>query len=367
MKPERPAIILFYLFLFSCDDSTELPLVADSLQETAEIFIARNELKGVSIALSAPDLEWIGAAGISKEGVPVHSDMQFAIASITKNIVAGLVLKLEEDGLLSIDDQIEMYVSTPETIDPSITIRQLLSHQSGLSDYINASGFIDALFQDPARTYSPGEILSMVDQPLYDPGEKFSYSNTNYILLGLIIEQATSQSFLNVVRDQLFIPNAIEFYLPPEEAIAGESVNNWSTVLRNGLEDISLVSKNAVYSSAWTAGGMWTSANDLNQWTKILFQGGFLSDSSLDKMTAFTNLQESGILGFNGYGLGTMRFLSTREWIGHTGDIFGFASISVFSRQDKIAITALFNQELSDTKKLEFVDDLFQTMSANRN
>ncbi len=356
---KRGICIFLTILCIGCSPIIQPAFDSDQFQNVIDEIITEYELVGVSAAVSFPNREWSGASGLSHSNVAISTEMRFAIASITKNFVAALILKLEEAGMLSIDSTISHYLPSYENVADSITIKQLLSHQSGVADYTAAPNFIDVLFEDPEKTFLPEEIISFVGEPLFAPGEDISYSNSNFILLGMIIEGVTGQPFLEALTDYLLNPAwLVEFYMG-DENIDGELVHQWAEGFGPGLTDISGTPRTSLYSAAWTAGAMWSTASELNLWMRRLFSGQILTDSSMAKMTSFSNFDRSGVPEFNGYGLGTMRILSTREWIGHTGDIFGFGSISVYSRQDDIAITVLFNQDTKEEIRLDAVNRLF--------
>jgi len=117
--------------------------------------------------------------------------MLFAISSITKNFVAASTFKLIEEGILALDDPISKWLPPYNYIDSTITIRQLLNHTSGIYMFFSNQQIWDDLKKDRTKVWRPEEVLNYIKEPYFDPGEEFRYSNTNYLLLAMIIEKVS--------------------------------------------------------------------------------------------------------------------------------------------------------------------------------
>lgn len=355
------ALTLYVLLtLLNCSkDSTDEISLEDQLQQAIEQLIQEHDLNGISTSVIQSDgTIWSGVAGLSDPGNPVEQDMYFAIGSITKNFVAALILRFEELNLLRLEDSIGMYLPAYQHVNSSTTIQQLLSHNSGIADYTDNASFIASLFNNPTKKYEAEELIELIEAPLMEPGISFSYSNTNFILLGMILNVISGGDFSNQLKEKLLKPNGLtQFYMISEESIPGTLVHNWADI-GNGQEDISDLPKTAIYSAAWTAGGMWATAEELAIWTRSLFTGELLEEASLIKMKDFLDVSDPRSPQLIGYGLGSMKFQTTPELIGHTGDIFGFGSISIYAPQDGITITALMNQNTDENIKLDIVTTL---------
>ena len=345
----------------SVDPETE-PSLAENLQEALDDLRISNDIKGISAAVIAPGQNtWHGVSGTSVEGQPITPDMFFGIASITKNYIGALTLDLIEAGVLTLEDSLSRWLPSMTNIDPMITLRQLLNHTSGLANYTDNPAIFDFLFADPGRTWTPEEVLALVDAPSAGPGTAWSYSNTNFILLGMVIEEATKTTVSINFRERLFRPFGLnQTFLELEENIPGPRATPWADLNNDGvLEDISSHPREALYSGAWTAGGLVATADNVAQWTKALFEGEILSQTMLNHMLTFVTPVSHPAA--EGYGLGTMRFPSndfTRY--GHTGDIFGYASIMMYVPEREISIAILANQGLNENVKIELADGLLR-------
>ena len=184
--------ILVLLMTTTIKAQTFNPNLAKMLQDTLNLFNSFPSTKGVSVSVTCPGQGiWVGTGGLSYSGVPVSSDMVFPLASNSKLFTAVTLLKLQEDNLLDLDNPISMYLPTYNNVNPSITIRQLLNHTSGVADPFANQLFLDSLNAAPSRLWTPVEVLSWVGVPTFVAGTNFTYSNTNYILAGMVAQSVT--------------------------------------------------------------------------------------------------------------------------------------------------------------------------------
>jgi D-alanyl-D-alanine carboxypeptidase len=160
----------------------------DQMQKVLDRGLDRYDVRGVSAAVIFPDGKiWTGVSGISHDTVTIKPDMLFAIGSITKNVVAALTLKLNEEGILSLEDPLSKWLPSYPNVDDRITIRQLLNHTSGLYMFWDNQQIWDELKRDRTKVWSHEEVLSYLKDPCFAPGKGWRYSNTNYLLLAMII------------------------------------------------------------------------------------------------------------------------------------------------------------------------------------
>ena len=336
---------------------------AEAIHETVADEQASRSIQGLSVAVIEPDEGLVlAASGESEPGIRVSPDMTFAIASITKNYIAALVLTLVDEGLVDLDDPLFTWLPTFQNVDMNATLRQILNHTSGIFNYTESDALRNTLFADPGRSWTREEILTYLGPPDFAPGTSWNYSNTGFILAGMVIEVVTGAQLSVALRSNLLTPLGInETYLVSEESIPGTWAAPWSDFDGDNVpEDISAMPKQSLYSAAWAAGGLAATAGDVAKWISALFEGDYLSEASLNEMLATTPVNRIHI---DGYGLGTMLFLPTGsgQW-GHTGDITGFGSIAMYSPEEGVTIVVLANQELDETTKLELARSLLQTI-----
>ena len=193
----KVALILSIICVIVCSCTSEMP-VEDQLQEVLDQGIAKYDIHGVSATVIFPNDEiWNGVSGISHDTVPIEPNMVFAIGSVTKNFIAALTLTLAEENLLSLDDPISKWLPTYAHVDGNITIRQLLNHTSGLYMFWDNQEIWDDLMADRTKYFSPEEVLEYIKEPYFSAGEGWRYSNTNYLLLAMIINQATGSNLFH--------------------------------------------------------------------------------------------------------------------------------------------------------------------------
>ncbi len=341
---------------------------------------------GVSVAVIAEGYDpWVGVAGYSAVEpsgfVPMRPDMLFQIGSIEKNFTAALMLQLVEEGRLGLDDPISRWVSGYDQIDPSITVRQILNHTSGIYDWEDNPGSFTGLYQsegyaaiDWAHWWTLDDVMALVDEPDFPPGEGWHYSNTGYYLARLIIEAETGMPISQVLRTRLLDPLGldhtwVECDQPAPEGV--EFAHAWADVDGTGnLADISGQSPN-LYCSILSS-PTWTTAEDLARWSQALFdEGKVLSEQSLTEMLSFVPASDPTEPLAAEYGLGVGKFnfevatgnsrLADLEHYGHSGSVIGYDALMIYLPQHHATVVALFNENFTIASTagplLEVVDE----------
>ncbi|KYF60066.1 hypothetical protein BE08_06780, partial [Sorangium cellulosum] len=265
-------------------------------------------------------------------GDPMRADHVLRIGSVTKTYVAAAVLQLAHEGALDLDDPISTWITTYPGAD-GITVRQLLNHSSGIFDYTEDEELRLAAMADPARAWSPEEIVAAAaaHDPYFAPGAGWHYSSTNYILLGMIIEAATGEGVAGVIRDRLLEPNALSSTsFDGEEPIAGELARGYTG---DGTDMTSVIHP----SLPWSAGALVASAGDIARWAVALYGGAALDPGSLAEMLA--GPVPTGVEG-QGYGLGTLvigREVLGVPAFGHDGGAPGYATMMLYYPEQQAA------------------------------
>ena len=345
--------------------------LAKDLQSQVEDDQAVYSLPAISEAVVLPNGSvWAGASGKAdaKSGREVNSETVFAIGSVTKTFVSALVLKLAEDGKLSLDDRVGKWVPEfPRSKGSSASLRQLLSHRSGIHDFVDNPGFGKAI-ENGRLPWTAKRTLHYVKKPYFRPGKGFHYSNTNYTLLGMVIERTTGSPLSEQIRTRLLEPLELERIRlqagsPPSADVAhGYTALNASPAQgrfgRDVSDGTSFVPNARVSQSAWAAGGMAADARSLAIWADALFGGQVLKKASLDEMIDLRGTGE----GFFEYGLGVMGVARPpwTEMVGHGGQIDGFQSEMWYLPNEDVTIVVLVN---NDTFRLSrIVDDMLSVV-----
>jgi D-alanyl-D-alanine carboxypeptidase len=248
---------------------------------------------------------------------------RFRIGSITKTFVAALVLELAEDGRLELDDPVERWLPGLLPDGRTITVRDLLSHRAGLFDYTE----VDRVLRDPERRWTPRELLSLaIARPVgrSRPGRAFTYSSTHYIVLGLIAEEAGGAPLGRQLRSRLFRPLGLHrtsFVLGKVRGrhIHGHRPPSHQGVVTGPPADVS--GEPAWWT--WAAGGIVSTAADLQRFFAALLRGRVLGPALLREMETLVPA------GSQRYGLGIATFQTPcgQAW-GHTGNVLGTIAVA---------------------------------------
>jgi D-alanyl-D-alanine carboxypeptidase len=323
------------------------PALATALQNSINATCASMQVHGISAAVYIPGQGiWKGVTGVSYDTVAIDTTMIFSIGSVTKTFVAAEIFKLVENGQLSLDDSLYSLLPPFQYVDSTITVRQLLGHKSGLADYLN-NDWQNGMFADLYHVwYQPDPIISFLPAPLAAPGGTWNYINTNYALLGMIIEAKTGDSLHSVLRNNFLTPLGLNnTHMEVFENYTNTIPHNWAGPIGSpgSATDESGTPHEALWSSVSAAGGYFSDPTDLVKWGYNLYSGNVISQSSLNEMLTFTNVGSSY---FNGYGLGSMRFPGNgRIYWGHAGNYFGYAASMLYYPQDSICVAMLINQD----------------------
>jgi D-alanyl-D-alanine carboxypeptidase len=312
--------------------------LVDSLANSA---MKQQGIPGMTVALAKNGsmlyAQAYGDSDIATQSVTQTSTI-FELGSITKQFTAALIMKLQEQGELQVDDSIHDYL--PEYNFPSaITLRMLLTHTSGLANYTTFT-------QYPSwATHGVSEqtILSAASQTplLFPPGTQWSYSNSNYFVLGAIIEKLTGQSYSANLEQYIFQPlgltNTYFSLPPPAQSALGYTLNGTSVIP-------ALVCDR---STAFSAGALSSNVSDLIAWDNALINGKVVSLASFKAMTAPVDL---AIPGGGSYGFGLfLRTFDNHPTIWHGGLINGFAAETNVFLDTGFALEVLTNSDDANT------------------
>jgi D-alanyl-D-alanine carboxypeptidase len=327
---------------------TDPAQLAARLDSTLDAVLARTGVMGATAAIISPRYgTWTGVAGMSSaaDGEAVSPDMLFGIGSITKTFTTATILQLASEGQFALDDTIGRWISGLPNISGRITVRQLLAHTSGLYNYTDSPDFWQFTTSDLDRFITPEDALQFVGPPSFTPGFGWSYTNTGFALLGVIIERVTGRPYEEEIARRLTGPLGLgSITMGYNDSLPGTLAGNWANLDGAGdLDDWRGLPRRAIYSGAWAAGGLVSNARDLASWGNALYGGDILTPEMMTQMTTFRSIAGLGPSG--GYGLGISRKkVAGRIAIGHGGDIPAFSSILWFFPGDSITVAVIVNQ-----------------------
>jgi D-alanyl-D-alanine carboxypeptidase len=263
-------------------------------------------------------LDWAGAAGRARDGrTPLAPDSTLVIGSVTKTFVAATILQLVGEGRIGLDDSVRQHLPRLTTLDREVTIRQLLSHTSGLADLFNDATRI-GIEEDPQQGWTADEVLATLHAPWYEPGEGWAYANTNYFLLGLVIERLTGATLAEEIRARFGEPLGLGGTRVLDGRPGDPLEPAWTTIF-------------------WGSGAMVSSAPDLARWGDALYAGGLLPRGMREAMLEVNP---------DDYGLGVQRIELDADTVGygHTGLLNTYTTLLVHLPEDGATLALLVNR-----------------------
>lgn len=310
--------------------------IDDYIQNLAEehlfsgsVLIAQDGEILLSQGYGMANMEW---------NIPNTPQTKFRIASMTKQFTAMAILLLQERGVLTIQDSICQYLEECPDAWQEITIHHLLTHTSGIPDFTSFSDYRQTMAQPslPKKT-----LQRFINEPLdFPPGEKWSYSNSGYIVLGLIIDEASGRPYRLFLRENFFEPLGM----------TATDLDDNTAIIENRAEGYQTYFRKADYihmTIPYAAGALYSTVEDLFLWDQALFSGKVISQESFDAMLADTVPMEGlGIPEGLSYGYGLIiNNGSQHPSIGHPGGINGFDSFMFHYPDSKLTIIMLSNIE----------------------
>jgi D-alanyl-D-alanine carboxypeptidase len=320
------------------DDPVQ-PDLASKLQ--AALSAMPPEGGGIAATVMTPDGTWSGAAGTADGVDDLAVDSQFGIGSGTKPIIAAQVMQLVEAGEISLDAPATEYLPDDFTFDTNgATVRQLLSHRSGIPDWYPAMK--DQFALDRLRVWTLDEILALVP-PARGPLGTIEYTDTNYNLLGLVIEHVRQRPLVDVLRDGVLRVDGTERLIwQPDEAPTDPMAMPRGEP-RDALEQGGgyLPSRSDTIDGA--AGGMASDSISLARWWRAFCAGEVVSRASLTEMSTFYRDVDDE------YGLGLFNpAAGYAQGVGHLGGNFGYSSWSGCLTEEPLVVVVLRNFEDDD-------------------
>ncbi|MBF0466513.1 MAG: beta-lactamase family protein [Nitrospirae bacterium] len=324
---------------------------------------------------------WYGTAGYSDNSTltPIRYTDKFRIGSISKTFTATVVLQLAQEGKLSLSDNVTKWLPTVASALTnynlgSITIKNLLNHTSGIHTYTD---FTDSIFiaaySDPYRIFTSSEVMSVINShsPDFTVGTNWEYSNSNYYLLGLIIEAASGDTYENQVQKRILTPlgmTSTEVPFAGNPYISGSYAHGY---MYNSLTGKMIERTVSDPSYPFASGSIVSNIPDLLTWMQALYSGTLLNSTYHALETTYVNLNDYG-MGNYYYGLGIM-VEGDYSIIGHRGQIFAYdCSIQHYITRDyDLAVCvnrSLFDEDVvnySNTNALILYDTLTVLASDN--
>ncbi|MCM2424785.1 serine hydrolase domain-containing protein [Streptomyces sp. RKAG337] len=302
---------------------------------------------GVMTRIDSGTTVYQETAGVAdrSNGQAMNTDARFRIGSITKSFSTVVLLQLVQEGKVALDAPVDQYL--PGLLpDPTITVRHLLTHRSGLWDYTNdmfantVPGF--EAVRNKVFTYQELVKLSLAHPRTAEPGAAYQYSNTNFVIVGALIEKVTGNPVGTEYQRRIITPLQLNdtVYVHPSATIPGRHIKGYLTPDEAGAPLVD--STDQTVSWAQSAGAMVSNPRDLNRFFSSLLGGRLLSAGMLTEMLRMTPSDDTGTR-FYGLGLRQRDLSCGISVYGHTGTVQGFYSYAFTTRDGRRSVSSMAN------------------------
>lgn len=336
------------------------------------------ELPGVTAAYALPDGSIFAFAygHADKEAdLPMTIETRMLAGSVGKMFVAASVVGLANDGKLTLDDPLHQWLGREPWFDDlpngqQLTIRHLLTHQGGLADHVNDLRFamrVRKALADGDHDFclTPTQLVSFVlkREPLFPPGEGYAYTDTGYILLGMVIERAGGASYYDQLQARFLRPLQLHRTEPAvRRDLAKLAAGYLATDNPLGLPTKTIVDGKLLFNpgNEWTGGGLISNPQDLVRWAKLLFEGRALEKPYVEQLVATAPLDQQHPTR---YGLGV--FVSRSDLgvkYGHGGWFPGYLTLLEYYPQRRVAVALQTNTDAAGSELLTEVNALVQDL-----
>ncbi|EAQ77834.1 serine hydrolase domain-containing protein [Blastopirellula marina] len=310
------------------------------LAATVEQLLQDNAVPGAVVLLRQGDQQWLQAFGVAdlKTGQSMQTDMAFRIGSNTKTMTGVVILQLVQAGKIKLDDKVSQYFPDVPQGD-KITIADLLRMRSGIPTYSELKSFNRILDEHPEQSFTPEALIQMgIEQkPMFPPGTEFFYSNTNYVMLGVLVQRLTGMTLEKAYEQRIFAPLKMtrtllpareDNQMPPPFAHGYLFGTNQNSVLTPEQQQQALAGKllpsdvtNANPSWSWAAGGAISTAKDLATYVEALVGGQLFSPAMHKIQIESIQSNDPDDPDSAGYGLGIAKM---GPMLGHDGSLPGY-------------------------------------------
>jgi D-alanyl-D-alanine carboxypeptidase len=345
---------------------TPTPLTAEQrdqlLQASLDAFRADEAIPGISATVAFPDgTSWTGVGGLADVArkTRVTTGTSFAVASVSKTFLSALILELAHEHRLRLDDRINRYV--PDlALDPRITIRQLLDHTSGLGDFFLNPKIDALLLGDRSAIWTSARSLTFIGKRYFAPGKGWHYSNTNYLVLGILAERVGRASLAHQYRVRFLEPVGLDhtYYQVVEKPRARLAIGYRFEGPGKARRPISLADGTrvmpfrSVVSAAGGAGSMAASSADLARWARALYDGEVLDPASAAAIIQDV-MATAALKPAIPYGLGSQAIkIDGLATLGHSGRLLGSRAVMRYFTASGVSIAIVTNQSRSDPAPL---------------
>lgn len=354
--------ILIFL-LVSCNSTKSViknPL-NKTVQAKIEQLVQEYELPGLNFSIIyANGQQENYSSGFSdvEKKIPLTTDHLFFSGSIGKTYAVALLMQLVDSGQVDLNKKLKSYFPDVDWLSQlpnieDITVKMLLEHRSGLPRWIMKKETWDLLHDQPDKVWSYKDRLSYVfnEAPAHDAGDSWAYSDTNYLLIGMLIEKVAGEPYYDLVQTNIIQAKKLINTFPsltrtiPRLAIGYSKLPEMFSIPNKVVNDGKYVFNPQV---EWTGGGIYSSTADLAKWAKVYYEGQLFTK---DRLASITTINPNGnkVTGKNSYGMGSFIYHTKYgDAFGHSGFMPGFNSLFIYFPKEKIAIAIQSNADYAD-------------------
>lgn len=328
-------------------DSAKKPEKSE-VQEMLDKLVAGGDLIGGEVTVVDGDGRQQLRAGVGDREAETKypSNAHTRVASVTKAFTSAMVLQLVSEGEVDLDASVETYLPGllhgPGIDAEKISVKQLLRHQSGLPEIGDENKPVD-----PTDTYTPQQLidLALANPGQFEPGEKMAYTNTNYVVAGMLVEKLTGDSYRTALKERITGPLRLDGTYLPEPGDTGLSEPHPQGYLTVEGETRDVTEADA--SGPWASGGIVSTGADLTTFFAALADGEVVEKAQLEQMR--DTVPMTGVPGV-GYGLGLMNLpaaCDVKLW-GQAGDVPGFSTMTAATEDGSRSVAIAINQSPSE-------------------
>ncbi len=364
IKNQFPLVAFLLLFLGTLPtEELTNPHQTPAVQQKMDSLVAANGIMGFNFSIIYADgnqQDYSSGYANQLTRKPLSVKDKFLSGSIGKTYAAAILFRLVDEGKLTLDDRFRKHfpdvpwLAKVPNIE-EVTVRQLLQHTSGLPRWVLKPEVWETLYKEPDKVWTYADRLSYIfgDPPVHEPGKGWAYSDSNYLLIGMLIEKITGKPYYQTLRSWILDPENLTETLPSNQRNIDGLVMAYSRLPETfQIGGEVLVDGSYIFNPQveWTGGGMASTTSDLAKWAKLYYEGELFSLELL-KQVVTVNPQSKKEMGQTPYGMASFIY-STKlgEAYGHSGFMPGYNSIFAYYPQQKVAVALQSNCDFAGTK-----------------
>jgi len=373
-------LILLSLLFLSCKDNKQLSTTERfTIQETLDKLVLTNNVPGINFSyINSHGNQYNFSSGFENTTTQnkLNTSHRMLSGSVGKTYVAAIILQLVDENKIKLEDKILDHLPNYDWLDrlaniDVITVEMLLSHTSGLPRWVLKPSVWSKLSNDSDKVWSYKERLAYIfdEESIHEPSEDWAYSDTNYILLGLLIETVLNQNFSAAIQTRIIQPNSLdETYLSNKRKL-DQLAMGYSQLPESFNVPNQVLNENGEYvfnpQFEWTGGGMISTASDLAKWTKVFYTTKLISDELREKMTTVNKNGSKVISDIHSYGMGSFIYnIDNKTAYGHSGFMPGYNTIMAYfpERNASLAIQVNCDYASKQMKLTSYLNKLLEVI-----